>query len=922
MEAVLAESQRAWLRFMHTPQRREFLHTANHAVVTELLERPGNTRLLMVSIGINIELGNIEAALDQLEAQNQYRGHYRANEPAAYAQLLYLRAMVAIKTADHHGSNKFLKNLEDFISNDKQSWTNTERGLALTLLGMAHLACGRKGAFGFFERAHSTGWRGALLFAHTYMLLRQRFSVHCEGLLVTHTLHWAVRQGLAVGELLDFYAEEIRLPGYPAFALYEALLEECQADWLIQRICKEIMSEGSTSVYALEIYELAAGRQIEIEGLACAVVRAAFVNGKEQISRYVMKEFLRGIKGLETDIVAFAYHVLLSTPRLTDMVNSDDVLGFALECRRLEVLEASLGAPLGAPLEAHLSSNSRQARYVNSLYRYLLEKGIREDGRWEEQLYPIAEALEDSLFAWEIDVNNAETVWVRESVFRDSTPYSASARISASSEGFACYGISAEGGLVSVGQVRNRLVSRPGHSLLYAYFKQGNRRDELIVALASYHIALSIDPSTKTNKPNHRISLERGLEVLVCAYKLVRISEGFRQKCMVGLGMSLAMLGRTREAIGVFERIEASTRLSKHTIDTVVSVFSEHGHIEEAIRFSHNYAGRISKGVLFRLVKKAVSLRLALHIQSLTAELAYTLMLDSWFDKQFMEFVLQYHLTTHDDWCILSDNLYIIGEESSALNVRVLESALSSGSLRTGKSEQRAFAQLYAEAPSSKILLEYALACSYEAIYYGFVPEGATIDIMAGMFAQSKDARLAYAIVGVHNNASYDTAITMMINYLFTKGILHPEFSGINEARLYGLSKDWDWNEDMIAKVAFVHRAAPKRDVYLHYRIIGEAEEFSAMRMEYAFFGMYVCLMSWFYGERIEYYFSETTSAGSIDTPRAVVTNSQANLGDWDSFRLSLNNALIQESMFRYDKVEEFLAKSMQDNCRIATKII
>ena len=897
MERALAAGGASWLAWVRT-QRREHLNEAFHAIVTALMERPGSPQLAMVAIGLNIELGNLEAAQEQLDVQAAYRGHYRANAPASYAQLLYLRSVLSRKRLDTHEANKALRALDDYARQANPAKA-VERGLVYALLGAAYLSANRlKEAFDMLEQAHATGWRGPFLFAKTYMLLRQRRPVASNSLLVTHTLHWAVRQGFAVGELLEFHADTLHFPEEPAYVLYAALLGECKADWLVRRICARVLEAGDSSRQAYEIYSMAQRRQIQLDGLEEAVVRTAFALGREDIPRHAMRGFLQNIDGAEPELAAFVHHILLSSRRFVDMADIPVALAFALSSH-----EKCLGG-----------------RYANSLYRCLLEEELDKKGCFRE-LQPLADALERHILCWELEVGHPEahTLWVRDPSFGEARAYrvvEGSARVSACGNGFVCHVFSEKGLLLETDVVRTRVVSRPGPRLLGEYFRQGSRDQYLVAALASHYAALAQDPQLdpKTISSRNRIELENGLNVLAIANKLPGLSVRFGRRVLLGLGMCLAGLGRRREAALVFKRVvqegEGLTR-SRYVLDTLLRTLAEQGHLDTAIRLAEAGFEGITQSLVFRFLKGLLQDDRAAKLDTrAVSKLAYAIMMRSWFDKQFVDFVLQYHRATHLQWMELADTLRILGEEHEGLYVKVLVG------MQLGIREQRALARFSDMSPGAPIIAEYIYLCAYEAAANGFVPERTTLGIMEGIFRNTGDNRLAYALISAYTAKGQPSAEEALLRelycHLFCVGILHPNFSGVGEG----------WPLAMLGRAVFVHRATPARDVYLHYRVLGEMEEFLAMRMEYAFFGIYTCHMGWFYGERIEYYFSESTSAGSVDSARGIIANTGAHLREGGGFVAELNNTLIYEGMFRYDKVEEFLELCMRDDCKIAAQLL
>lgn len=904
---VLALGQRCWLGYMRT-QRRELLHEANHAVIIALAQRPGNPELSLMLIALNIELGNLEAAAEQLDAQAPYRGHYRSSQPAVFANIQSLRAMLCIKQADIHGLNQAVRNLADFVKNTKNKPNVQQKGRIITLLGSAYLACNKlPEAMAALEEAHATGCRSALLLANSYMLLRKRINIKGNSALVIDTLHWGICHGLAVGGLIEFYAEHIALPERTSIWLYEAFLRECSKNWLISRVCASLMVAGEYSPRAANIYRLAEKRQLALPGLAEAVMFSAFTQGREDISIHCLRHFLESPPRQNYQLSAFAYHILLGSKRFADIASAriGEILEFAKICLRLGL----------------------KGRYVNSVYCRLLEQGIdKNKGVFPANLEALASALEPHLFSWQIEAEHpdASLLWVSERAKAQPEAYvleNATAIVQATGPGFVCKCFAEGGRLLNADIRRVRLGGRPSYELLYAYFLKGCRREELSISLAQYHIALTSDP--KINAGQHRTKLERGIGVLQYIISLPRISRRLRSRARSAIGASFALLGQNREAAHSYASIperDIPILGSSHALGMMFASLAENGDSERAIKMAAIHFKHIGEVTLFRGFKKLLGTGLAglgAELRTQAAGIAYGLMCRSWFDKRFMPLVLEYYSATHDEWQTLADTLYILDEEDTQLHERLLESAFRLR--RIDRGAQRVFASLRESRPNSPAVVAFALACSYEIIWEGFIPEPATAEILESMFRKGGDARLAYAIVSMYMVGGKaapgrDEAVLRAVNQLNKRNILHPA--------IYGAKEHESLPVDAAGRLPFIYRSIPGKDVYLLYRVLGAPGGFTDMKMEYAFFGMYTCRLVCFAGEQIEYYFSEISKSGSVDTLPQVMENTEAVLSQKSEPYSILNNALIYESMFRYDKVEQFIGLYLQDDCHIKATLI
>ncbi|MCL2616481.1 MAG: DUF5717 family protein [Defluviitaleaceae bacterium] len=906
--------------------KREFLHEANHTAITAFASSPGSIEIYLALIGINIELGNAEAAAEQLYQIKSYRKYYQNNNRAAYAFLLYCQAETAKRLGNDNEQAKALRSLEDFV---KEHSSHRHEGFMLCVLGAALLSAGRPmEAFHSLESAYERGYRGAFLFAHTYTLLGDKLRLSATHSIIIGTFQWCISHGIQVRQMIDFYADNIIFSRRPSYPSYEALIQACDSEWLLERLCARLIETNDLSVEAAKYYRLAENKQLQIEGLTTTVVTSAYKNSLDDISRHALKQFLDE-RQLSLDnpsdaaLAAYIYHQLITNKKLSDVLPNyhNNILEFA----------------------CHSYDNNTDGRYVNSSYKRFIEFCIEFEQRngynLSDNLFSDNEALarlanyaggistklRPNLFAYDLGFSNPDVgqVWVCEKEKRSPRPYAVEngrVRISAASADFTCICFTDQmRRLADTKITTTKYMPRANFDLLYSYYKKGNPCDDTLIALAKYFIALerALEKSANTIRDQEE-KLTVGVQILSQSLKLECISESFASQATASLGSLCATLDNHAAALGCYAQIDDKFISDKH-VEKMLEVFMETAQLERAARLISAKSHCIKDRTLFKVMQRILTVANVSPtdpekqaLLPIVVNIAYELILKSWFDKAFLDVVLKYYRGALDEWQALSSALHQLGADDFRLDEKILTENLFTNSFDRGG--QRVFARMYANDPRNPMIPSYLTACLYHIIVNNAIPEPTTIDILERQFIKYGDVRLSYGLAYVYLNSmlttpNSDDILHRAFASMQARGLLLPPFKHVKDKSAFP--------SYLVKSMPFSYRTLPDKDVYLVCRFSPDSE-FIRIKMEYLFFGIYICNVVQFSGETIEYYFSEASKSGSVDTKMDMITNSERSLQDppADPYFM-LNNALIYEQMFRYDKVEDIISNYLRDDCMI-----
>ncbi|MCL2617424.1 MAG: DUF5717 family protein [Defluviitaleaceae bacterium] len=918
--------------------RRELLHEANHAAVTSFARKPGSIELLLALIFVNIELGNNETAGDHLRQLRTYRNFYKNNDHAAYALLWYFQAELARRAGNDADFAKAVSTLEDFVT-ERLSRGDLERGgFVMCVLGAALAAAGRHAdSFRALRNSRERGYTGAYLYAHTYKLLGSKPAIEGSHTFLVDTFLWCVTRGLDIGPMLDFYAPNLGFAGRVSYTCYDALLSVCDGEWLLAKLVTRLLETGDYSRNACKYYRLAENRQLDLPGLANAVVRSAYRNRLDEISRHSLKQFLDA-NTLSLDdpedarLAAYVYHKLLTTKKLADLAPAyhDGILEFAC---------------YACDNKLHDSSS---ARYVNSSYKRFAEYCIEFEQRNNISLTDcvlsgnkalaslayyygaISAKLWPSLFAYDLEFADpgVALVWVNEREKSVQQPYDVAdgrARVYAADADFTFVCFTADMRRICECDVRvAKLTPRPNFDMLKACYNREAHSDNLLIALSRYFISLedALDKSVR-KAAKHADRLAFGVEILGKSLALTTVSESFTTRATAALGGICAALDNHSAALDNFAKIDGKYISDKH-VEKMLEVYMEAARLEPAARLISTKPHCIKERTIFKALVRILTVANVAPqspdkqaLVPIITNVAYEMILKSWFDKAFLEVVIQYYRGTQEEWHALSAALHQLGADDIRVDEKIISDSLFTHTFSAGA--QRVFTRLYANDPRHALVAPFLEFGTYECMVRGTVPDHAVIDIMERQFIKYGDIRLGCGLVyayleGGVSTSSSDYILRRAFASMQSRGVLLPPFRLVKDKSVFG--------SYLVKNTPFTYRTQPGKDVYLAYRYSQDAD-FARTPMNYLFFGIYTCHIVQFSGENIEYYFSEISKSGSVDTKPATMACTENTLREHspDPYFM-LNNALIYEQMFRYDKVEELVADYLRDYCMIKSQLL
>ncbi|MBR1737252.1 MAG: hypothetical protein IJ736_09595 [Firmicutes bacterium] len=267
-----------------------------------------------------------------------------------------------------------------------------------------------------------------------------------------------------------------------------------------------------------------------------------------------------------------------------------------------------------------------------------------------------------------------------------------------------------------------------------------------------------------------------------------------------------------------------------------------------------------------------------------------------------------------EEWKSLRRTMKDYNMEEKEIEEKILESCIMMHIV--DEDSEDIFCSIYYNDGDNRLIDEFVQLLCYKIIAEKKSIENDTLKVLEKIYKEKGEDTVAVAIGEIYLRKNYegekdDFIIRKFYDIIEKNKILFPEF------------KDKDTKNPYIEKnMPFIYKTTPDKKVYLHYRRLDE-NMYSIKEMNYFRYGLYISRLAVFYGEQIEYFFSEKLERGSIESKKYIAENKNRHICEFknDDF-FKINNALIYAEMFQYDKVEDMIEKDINNKKFIKGKLL
>lgn len=870
---------REWLAYAvaDVKEPREYLHRANHTVLTTMRKNPSDMRLIWLSVYFAIELGHFDKANEILDNAYSYRSYYKNNSLFDYQVLHFLYAYLEIKQRRAKSARKHMKTLE-------------ASGPASLMLGMLHLAFFEyEDALRHLMRAYDEGSRSVFLYSTllTYYRTarRNRNRGIKESQLFLQTVHWALNHGADVEDIIIVYQDELLQEGQ--IELGERIYQQFPNPWILKELCMHYMAIPDYGTKAYSYYRDAERRQVFLPNLSYYLIRSAFENGSERIHHYTMAQYLRKPDG-DIPLLVYVYHLLLTDPSLADLAANcvTEILKMAVHCLHSEI----------------------RSRHANSLYYFLWIK-LNDRQISGKDVDKAEEILLEDLCKFEVSDPSGKVrhlyinEWEKSGITEYENPPSSGSPliINAVGSGFRYTGLSECRAQVLDERLEiRRRVALAGTSLYRHFYDKGNHSFEVIAYLAKAYM--------QTQNPADAPILEAILNS-------EQSSKAFKTQCSVVLGQIHYYKGQFERALEYYSQADENA-MDDDFLEHMLTAYVRQQAYRQAAGLVQRKGSRMKDKVLFAAIRPmAAPGQEEWHPK--IADAAYQMLLKSRFDKNLLDVVLANFSGTQEQWLALSRALSAVSVEEPRLDEMLLKNAAWAHHFDEGT--QKVFVRgISAGSIPQNTLKDFIYYAVYEMLVAKSNPLPETLTVLERICADGQGGRLlSYGLAHVYLTHGITTALSediikKALSSQEENGILFPAFKG--SKRVSG---------SYIEKYRpFMYKTLPGKDVRLYYKVSGE-EDWRVAAMGYWRFGLYMAKVPHFYNEILCYYYSEELPTGSITTREEEIHNTDMFLAeDENDAFFTINNASIYEQMFRYEQVEEIIGGLVKDVRAVRSRLL
>ena len=854
--------------FSDLPDKRTFLQKANFTAISAYRRNTAHIGLFALSVYIATFAGHYDSVNEMLDKAFAHKSFLKANEPFYYGVLCFLYANLEICQKRTRSAKKHWRALNLHTKN------TAGRTPYVIMQGLLHLGLEEYAeAFQFFNEAFSLKSKSVFLYEGMYRALREAEGGNA-GAAILPVLLYASRRGAYIRPIADKFQENLFMACDARPQLAEKLYEASSYSPLLYVICKKLVEAGDVSEKAYGFYKEAEGKQVFVPDLSKWLILSSYETGAAKINRYPMSQFLAKANGMDAPLAIYVYHHILTDPKLSELLpeSASKILSLGAVCVEKNI----------------------QSRLAMTVYHYFWKR-CQQLGITGIDVNNAERILRENLTLFELRAakNSKITgVYITEPEIKGMT----FAQMTEGSLVTNAIGKNTTYASVDVGKrivLDEKLECLPmvetADIELYQYFfEKGDRRLHLLCFIANHYLSLEEVPDSATFV----------FEALVQSRN---ITKAYRNRLLAALGKLHYNAFSFSEALHCYSQIDYMT-LEDDFVPKILEIYLKTREYERAANLLAKKHEFVSAEELFAAV--IVILDKTRDGKKVT-NLCYKLLIGGIYSDEIFQEVLLHFKGALLEWTELArvfdeDNRY-----SPKLDTLIVETAIEMASF--DKQVQNAFVRLCADT-NTPLLNSFVELAIFKMLKEEVRPEYDMLVLLEKKCLAENNKHLIWAVASTYARFSIttlksDEIIGNALAAMQEDGVLLPVFKEIANIK----------NPFVAKHEPLVHFAPPERDCFVYYRT-SEGESYYVKKMDYIRFGMHVALIPLFFGETMQYYFSEETKSGSITTGVREAKNKKPFLheDEMDEY-FTINNALIYEQMFKHEKVEEIIGKLVKE---------
>ena len=886
---TLVMALRYYMGFCISNQR-DFLHKANF-VLSFYSDSP-DISISLFRMHIAHEMEHVDMMEDIAAKLKPYRNTLKNQDPNLYAHYLYFACVLAIAKDKERAANKHYRALSDYCKEYKPK--NGDLLLAAANCAFTEY----EDALTYLYNAYREGEISPLFYICLGRALEHCQPNGAQSELLLPMIKWGLNSGYYISGIITKNRNLVEVVLRKNINHAEGLYKLYPMDWILSVICMRRMINNDLSNDAFFYYNEAHLRQLHFVQLYDFLVRSAHKNGIENISRYCIKQYLKTTEAPPMEILPFVYHMAI-------MAAAQSQDNEFLEKIKYDIIQCACFA----------IENRMYGRHYYSIYNFTLKEAISGEKLDKKIMDTLEHTLKNILFTHEVsfanDIAKQKKILVQEEYRQSDAIYdTGSGRLRLLLCNSAARVVAFDNGFTSIlddDPKIQKLVENVDISVLQYFFDKGQRNLELIVSLCLNYIKAEV------------VS-QKAMKAFAAALDDEGISQNFKARVLGAMGNYHAANRNYIEAAQCYKDMGQVCPDTANP-EQMLLTYIHGGKLDMARELITKKGVDIEDKNLFHAIKRVALMPEEGGGQKAIAAKAYEQLLRGWYDKGLLDLVLKSHVSGLFGWIELSKSLMAIGITEAALYAKILSIAIEIQNC--DKAVQGIFAKFMQDSPQSPILQDFLGYICYEVIVNGLKPEYESIYAMEAAFdagdAFCNDNFLAYALAHVYIKDAVTTKKSFDI-------LSHSLQAARQDDIIWPIFKEIKDKTMLVAYIEkntpFIYRGKAANVVTFHYKT-ADNDEYVQIPAKYLRFGIYTCHVPHFYGEEIEYYFQEAIGASSITTlPQKIKNNKAHALENQTDLYYIINNALVFEQMFKYDKVEEIVTAKLAEKQPIRAKML
>lgn len=874
-------ADRYYLNF-YIKKDKQYLDKALNLIETTFSDMPSDFNIYIYYTILNIELDNLEKAKELLNKLNSSKSYLKNNDFQSYVKYLFALIMLEIKKENKRLVNKYIKMLGEYTEKKEDKFIYLLFGIIEIKLGRFHTA------YKYLKTSYQMESKSVYLFIMIHKYFSENFMEQNKELDVSVVMFpyvvWAMEKEIDLSNAFEIYKEFFIENINTNIEIYKKIFHKYKFDWTLKIICNKLVEQKNYSLESYKYYKVLENRQLLNFNYIQFLVRSAFLNDINDLTSYSIDIFLQ-FKNIEDNLKGFLYYILVTDKKMEQLTKKyyNDIIQFTL----------------------HAIENKVINRYLLNIYYYFF-KLPNDKERYALYIDFVENNLSEELFKYEIHTKSdlIKYIWINEKEKKEIQVIDIkdkNAIIDINSKEFDYFCIDETGKIVIDENIKIVKVLENVDIKTCKYFmEKGVKNLSLFIYLAKYSI--------KQKKPT-----EDCMQVISTTLKYKEISQSFRMELNATLGNILNSQSKYEKALEYYKTVD-DTYLNDRFIEQMLTVFLNTKEYKKAVNLILKKSHLISDRNLFYAIKKICT---DSTYHEYLGDICYELLLKSWYDKKILDIVIKHYNGSQEDWHELTKVLIGMSINEIALDEIIIKNCIWMH--KYDIPSQKVFARMYTHYTDNKYIEQFVYYSIYVILIEKTLPEYETIEILENIYNEKKDKYLAYALSTIYLEKSITTPFCGKIinetnNYMVQDGILLSAFKN---------SKDKSIITPYIEKnQSFIYRTFPDKKVFLNYQLEPEGE-FFIKEMKYVKFGLYMTTIIHFFSEKIKYFYSEEMSSGSIESKICFVENNKANIiENSDDIFFTLNNALVYEKMFKFEKVEKIIWEQLRKPYDIKGKLL